>query len=67
MNEVKALSSELKVIYCRDDLLLISNEIFEYIVSCMKLPENPNQVRKAIVKYLKRDKSGKKETYKYSF
>ncbi len=64
--ELYADPAASRIICCEDDYLYIRNETFDRISDLMKLPENANQVRKAIKPYLKCDKSGEKETYKYS-
>ena len=65
-NKELADTENSKVICCKDDYLYIKNGEFDFIVSRMKQPDNTNQVRKALKAYLKCDKSGEKETYKYS-
>jgi len=65
-NKELADTENSKVISCKDDYIYIKNEVFDFIVSRMKQPDNTNQVRKALKAYLKCDKSGEKETYKYS-
>lgn len=64
--EVATNPAASHIICCEDDYLYIRNEIFDRISDLMKLPENANQVRKAIKPYLKCSKSGAKETYKFS-